>query len=75
MISGVWEFWSECGFKPLLEDGMESDVERKNSKMLMVWSLEQRADRILCKQKHRPLKAKSSLESRNISSVNLPQHL
>lgn len=46
-ISGAWEFWSECCFKPLSQDGMESDVERKNSKMPMVWSLEQRADRIL----------------------------
>lgn len=28
-----------------------------------------------CRQKHRPLKAKSSLESRKISIVNLPLHL
>jgi len=46
MISGAWEFWTECCFKPVLQDRVESDVERKNNKMLMVQSLEQRADRL-----------------------------
>lgn len=35
-VSGAWEFCSECCCKPLLHDGMESDVERKHSKMPMV---------------------------------------
>lgn len=35
-ISGAWEFWSECCFKPFLQDILESDVEGKECKVPMV---------------------------------------